>query len=470
MTSQSAIETVESGEAAAAGESLAPALPGVRAGSDSPMLALRHLTLAVADLVGLIVAARVFELWNRTTVPFVLVSWLLLSRGYRRRRRLVPSVSHEINQVVSAIGVGTVTAALVAIRTPWVANSLLNAAVLGIALLLGVRALLFGLVRLLRHAGKGTEPTIIVGASPAASQFGRALGRKREYGLRVVGFVDVDEDSDELPAPYLGSIELLPTFVERYGARHVILAFSKISDRDLVHRLRLFRDLPVQFHSVSRLHEFEPTEPVATDIDGYPVTSFGPPITRRTNWMKKRAFDLVVCTPLLAICAPVMLICALAVRISSPGPVLFRQQRVGHDCRPFEILKFRTMAVNSDSQTTWTVDRDPRVTAVGRFLRPTHLDELPQLWNVLRGEMSLVGPRPERPGFVDEFRTTVDGYNDRHRAPAGMTGWAQVNGYWGDTSIEDRARLDNRYIGSWSLWSDMKILARTIPTLFRRNS
>ena len=447
----------------------APSTRGGAPGSDTPFRAFSHVVLAIADLVGLVVASRVFDLWNRTTIPFVVVSWLLLSRGYSRQRRLVRSAGQDLNHVVSSVGAGTVVAALVAVRTPWVANSLLNAALLAAGLLLLSRGVIFGLVRLLRRAGKGAEPTIIVGAGSAAAQFGRAVTRKKQLGLEIVGFVD-REACDDLPAPYIGEIDRLPELVDRFAVRHVIVAFSKMGDRQLVRQLRQFRDLPVQFHSVSRLFEFEPTDPVASDIDGYPVTSFGPPVTGRTNWMAKRAFDVVISATLLLVTAPVMAVCALAVRFSSPGPVLFKQMRVGLGGRPFEILKFRTMEVNDDSETTWTVNHDPRITPVGRFLRPTHLDELPQLWNVLRGDMSVVGPRPERPAFVDKFSATVDGYEDRHRVPVGLTGWAQVNGYWGDTSIEDRARLDNRYIDSWSLWSDLKILLRTVPTLFRRSS
>jgi hypothetical protein len=154
------------------------------------------------------------------------------------------------------------------------------------------------------------------------------------------------------------------------------------------------------------------------------------------------------------------------VKFTSRGPTFFRQVRVGIAGRPFEILKFRTMKVNDDSATQWTVDDDDRVTAAGKVLRPSHLDELPQLINVLRGEMSLVGPRPERPHFVEQFGAEIDGYHERHRVPVGITGWAQVNGYWGDTSIETRVRLDNRYIENWSLWRDMVIGFRTIPTLF----
>ncbi len=145
--------------------------------------------------------------------------------------------------------------------------------------------------------------------------------------------------------------------------------------------------------------------------------------------------------------------------------MFFRQVRVGVGGAPFEMYKFRSMRVNDDHHTTWSVDDDQRVTRVGAFLRKTHLDELPQLINVLRGEMSIVGPRPERPYFVEQFSTEIDGYSERHRVPVGITGWAQVNGFWGDSSIEARVRLDNRYIENWSLWRDLVIAMRTVPTL-----
>jgi lipopolysaccharide/colanic/teichoic acid biosynthesis glycosyltransferase len=153
------------------------------------------------------------------------------------------------------------------------------------------------------------------------------------------------------------------------------------------------------------------------------------------------------------------------VRLSSPGPILFKQRRIGQRGEVFELLKFRTLSVNQDSDTTWSVSEDERRTAVGRLMRMLSIDELPQLVNVLRGEMSLVGPRPERPYFADQFRVAVPGYDDRHRVPAGMTGWAQVHGLRGDTSIKDRAVFDNHYVENWSLWRDLVILARTVETV-----
>jgi lipopolysaccharide/colanic/teichoic acid biosynthesis glycosyltransferase len=170
---------------------------------------------------------------------------------------------------------------------------------------------------------------------------------------------------------------------------------------------------------------------------------------------------------LLVLTAPLLVVAAIAVVATSPGPVLFRQMRVGQRNQLFELLKLRTLHVNDDGDTTWTTDGDRRITRVGGFLRRTCIDELPQLINVLRGQMSLVGPRPERPHFASGFCDEIQGYGDRQRVPAGLTGWAQVHGLRGDTSITERAHFDNHYVEHWSLWQDTVIVARTIGAVFR---
>jgi exopolysaccharide biosynthesis polyprenyl glycosylphosphotransferase len=200
---------------------------------------------------------------------------------------------------------------------------------------------------------------------------------------------------------------------------------------------------------------------------GIPLIRVKRAALRTRAWRVKRAFDLVVATAALVVAAPMFGLIALAVRLSSPGPVLFRQKRVGQGGQLVEVLKFRTLQVNDDSDKTWSVVTDVRVTPIGRVLRATSLDELPQLINVIRGDMSLVGPRPERPHFVSEFNERVARYDDRHRVPVGITGWAQVHGLRGDTSIEERARFDNRYIEHWSLWRDVVILGRTVAAVVR---
>jgi lipopolysaccharide/colanic/teichoic acid biosynthesis glycosyltransferase len=183
----------------------------------------------------------------------------------------------------------------------------------------------------------------------------------------------------------------------------------------------------------------------------------------------KRALDIALAGAALLALAPVLAACALAVRLADGPGVLFRQERIGLGGRPFTLLKFRTLRPRdeNESATRWNIADDHRMSPAGRLLRRTSLDELPQLWNVLRGDMSLVGPRPERPHFVRQFSAEHEGYADRHRMPAGITGLAQVHGLRGDTSIADRARFDNHYIDSWSLWQDVAIILRTAGSFFR---
>jgi exopolysaccharide biosynthesis polyprenyl glycosylphosphotransferase len=334
-----------------------------------------------------------------------------------------------------------------------------------IPLILIGRLISYQLAGLVRSRGYDLDDTLIVGTGPVGVEVARALRECPEFGLVPTGFVDRFDDED-LPLPIVGRPEHLPEILDRTGARHVILAFGAAGEAELVSIIRDCQDRTVQFYAVPRLFELGVShEDVGHEVDGLPLVPVRRPGAASSTWRAKRAFDVVVSSLLLILASPLLLACAIGVKLSSRGPVFFRQVRIGIGGKPFEILKFRTMRVNDDSATRWCVDDDDRVTRIGRFLRPSHLDELPQLFNVLRGEMSLVGPRPERPHFVEQFGSEIDGYHFRHRVPVGITGWAQVHGYWGDTSIETRVRLDNRYIENWSLWRDLVIGLRTIPTL-----
>ncbi|MGB6058921.1 MAG: exopolysaccharide biosynthesis polyprenyl glycosylphosphotransferase [Microthrixaceae bacterium] len=331
------------------------------------------------------------------------------------------------------------------------------------AVMLG-RLISFRLTGLARSRGFDVEDTLIVGIGPIGIDVAKALQDNPEFGLVPVGFVD--RFIDEVPLPLVGRPEDLPAILEATGIKHVILAFGAADEQELVGIIRRCQERLVQFYAVPRLFELGVSaEQVGHEVSGLPVVPLRRPGRSAGLWPAKRAFDLITAAVLTTLALPVLIGCAIAVKLTSPGPIFFRQVRIGVGGRPFEILKFRTMRVNDDSATQWSVQDDDRVTAVGRILRPTHLDELPQLLNVLKGEMSLVGPRPERPHFVEQFSSEIDGYEFRHRVPVGITGWAQVNGYWGDTSIETRVRLDNRYIENWSLWRDLVIGLRTIPTL-----
>jgi exopolysaccharide biosynthesis polyprenyl glycosylphosphotransferase len=221
-----------------------------------------------------------------------------------------------------------------------------------------------------------------------------------------------------------------------------------------------------------RMHELYRDAPDVERLRGYPLVRLVPDPTRRVSWLVKRTLDVVGAAAAMLVLAPVIAGCALAVILESGRPLLFAQVRVGLDGRRFRIYKLRTMkpADDREAQARWTIAGDPRVGTVGRFLRRTSLDELPQLWNIMRGDMSFVGPRPERPGFVEEFTAAHEGYWARHRVPVGLTGLAQVSGLRGNTSIADRARYDNYYIANWSLWLDLKIVLLTLRELLRRGT
>jgi len=338
---------------------------------------------------------------------------------------------------------------------------LVGSSVLGV--MLG-RVAMFKLIKVARQRNYDLEDTIIVGAGPTGVEVAAALQQNPEFGLVPYGFVD--RFDERLPYPIVGTPEQLREVLERTHVRHVVLAFGAATDSEMVAEVRRCAPLRVQFYTVPRFFELgvSPGD-MGYEVDGFALTALRRPGRRHGMWPLKRTFDIIVSLLLLVLTAPIMAACAVLVKLSSPGPVFFRQPRVGVNGGSFEMIKFRSMRVNDDHGTTWSVDDDHRVTRVGNVLRRSHLDELPQLLNVLRGEMSIVGPRPERPYFVEQFSGDIEGYDQRHRVPAGITGWAQVNGYWGDSSIETRVRLDNRYIENWTLWRDVVIGLRTIPTL-----
>lgn len=208
-----------------------------------------------------------------------------------------------------------------------------------------------------------------------------------------------------------------------------------------------------------------PSRPYTEDLMGLPVINIRyVPLTNTLNWVTKRFVDIVGSAAGLVLISPIMLLTALAVKLSSPGPIIFKQERIGLHNKPFWMYKFRTMEIQKESaeKRAWTVKDDPRVTKIGKFLRRTSLDEFPQLYNILRGDMSLVGPRPERPLFVEKFREEIPRYMIKHQVRPGLTGWAQINGYRGDTSIRKRIDYDIFYIENWTMGLDIKILFLTI--------
>ncbi len=419
-----------------------------------------------ADAVALFVAIAVLGHLGWLGLTFWVVSFAALRAAGSHRARINPRLSDDIAGILARLAVALL------VLVPFVADDHLGPymrlAGPAVVLVIAARGISYKLIREARAQGLVVDPTLIVGAGNLGVQVATTLQEHLEYGLHPVGFLDSFQD-DGLPLSILGDVQDLEYVIREFDVKRVIVAFGAAREPQLVSVIRDCDHLPVEVHVIPRFFELgvSPTQGMCVDdLWGIPLVRLSRSALRSAAWRTKRGFDLVVASMMLLVAGPVFAACALAVRLSGPGPVFFRQKRIGQRGEVFELLKFRTMKENDDSETTWSVAEDDRRTRVGSVLRRASLDELPQLVNVIRGEMSLVGPRPERPYFVDQFRVAVPGYEDRHRVPAGLTGWAQVHGLRGDTSIPERARFDNHYIEHWSLWRDVVIMCRTVKSVF----
>jgi exopolysaccharide biosynthesis polyprenyl glycosylphosphotransferase len=444
----------------------------------------------VGDFVALALAVALTLRWPGEPVPLSL-AWpvllfpalslaLLAARGtYRRRMRV--RILDGIVPVVGAVSIAAMIAALIDV---YAFGTGLSSAVVGHMWLLGVGGV--GVFRILavlaqrraRASGNIGRATLVVGAGLVGSRIARRLAGTPEYGLRPVGFLDaepLDDSRGPRDLPVLGGPDDIEWIAEMTGAQHVVLAFSSAPDHALVPLVRSCEQLGLEVSLVPRLFDSVNDRFQYEALGGTPLLALRATDPLGWQFALKHALDRLLGAGLLLLCAPLMLGLALAVRRSSRGPVLFRQRRVGRDGRAFDLLKFRTMFalptadgfIPRAGSAPGGVEGADRRTGLGRLLRRTSMDELPQLINVVKGEMSLVGPRPERPEFVELFNRDITRYDDRHRVRSGITGWAQVHGLRGQTSLSDRVELDNYYIEHWSLALDVKILALTALAVLR---
>lgn len=424
----------------------------------APLAAVLPLT----DTAALLGAALIVGHADRLGAAYVAVAFVLLLTSGTQRSRINPRLSDDIAPLIGWLAVALLVVAPL-VSSDAQRGRFVGIAPAAIALVLAGRAFAYKAIRETRARGYILEPTLIVGAGKLGEKAAKTLQDHPEFGLVPVGFLDSFDDSG-LPLPILGSVHDLEPVVREFDIRRIIVAYGATREPEMVRIIRASDRLPVEVHVMPRFFELGVASegPSTDDLWGIPLIRLRRSALRTAAWRTKRAFDLVLGSVALVLSSPVFLLAAVAVRLSSRGPVFFRQKRLGQRGEVIELLKFRTLRMNNDSDTKWSVGDDERRTWVGSILRRASLDELPQLINVLRGEMSLVGPRPERPFFVDRFRVAVPGYDDRHRVPAGLTGWAQVHGLRGDTSIEERAVFDNHYVENWSLWRDIVILFRTV--------
>jgi Undecaprenyl-phosphate glucose phosphotransferase len=337
------------------------------------------------------------------------------------------------------------------------------------------RAVFREMLRFARRRGYNQRYAVVVGGGEPAAEVLRVLKRRPDVGIRVIGLLSDKRDVPTRDVPWLGSMEEIRKVLDARTVDLVFIALPHVDYPRLATVLNDIGDEPVAIHFVPDVFAVSALASLRRGFEEFediPFIHLRDTALYGWNLVLKRVFDLGLGLVALGFAAPVMLTIAAAIKLTSRGPVLYRQDRMGLDGRRFRMLKFRTMCVDAEAATgpVWARPGDPRRTRLGTFLRETSLDELPQLWNVLRGEMSLVGPRPERPSFVEEFRRRVPGYMLRHKVKAGITGWAQINGWRGNTSIEKRIEYDLYYIESWSIAFDLKILCQTLWLGFRNRN
>jgi exopolysaccharide biosynthesis polyprenyl glycosylphosphotransferase len=336
------------------------------------------------------------------------------------------------------------------------------------------RIILLGIEKTLYVRGRELRNAVIIGANESANQIYSSIHNHPLLGYRLIGYFSDTRCDSSMPlsnARYLGTLEIAPDKIVNENIELALIALKYDEHAKLYALVQECEGVNVELMMVPDILEMmtTPTKLGWKEIEGIPFIRLkGIPMT---TWgrITKRLFDIIIAAILLIILSPLFLLLTVLIKLGSRGPIFYLQERIGMDGTNFMMMKFRSMKIDAESETgpVWAKNNDPRRTPIGAFLSRTSIDELPQLINVFRGEMSLVGPRPERPFFVDKFKSLVPKYLDRHRVKTGMTGWAQVNGLRGNTSLEERIRYDIYYIENWSLWFDIKILIKTIGEIFR---
>jgi Undecaprenyl-phosphate glucose phosphotransferase len=343
------------------------------------------------------------------------------------------------------------------------ATMVLFSVLTGIALVTA-RRLSWALIRTLRSHGYNQSFALIVGAGRVARKTARALRMASWMGIKNIGFVEDKSHALAGDLDLVGGFGDLPDLIQRYRVSHVFIALPMSRYEDARRVFNILSQSLVEVRLVADVPNIAGLSLTTANLDGLPVIGLRESPHFGLNIVVKRAMDVVLSLIGLILLSPLLMLIAILVKLTSPGPVLFRQPRCGLNGKTFHMLKFRSMRVDAEKQTgaVWAQKNDDRRTRLGAFLRKTSLDELPQLINVLRGDMSLVGPRPERPEFISKFSQTIPNYMARHCVKAGITGWAQVHGWRGNTSLRKRLQYDLYYITHWTPWLDLRILWMTL--------
>jgi Undecaprenyl-phosphate glucose phosphotransferase len=401
-------------------------------------------------------------------IGLIVIYWFLISvnSDILKINRFV-----NTNKVLKDILIGysvlsTVTIATVAIFGDFRPNDKLILYPLLYSVILSTIVRLFYLttIKHLLRCGYQQKSVLLIGSGHSAKQLIKKLLSKPELGIRIQGILSDSHMEGPFEGLYIGGLEHFPETLHEHQIDEVIIAkpiSDELSIKCIVERCE---KEGVRFCIVPDFYNIIPKWTVLNSFGDIPVIAVrNEPLNIFSNRIIKRVFDIIVSFAGLLILSPVLLVIAIAIKMTSPGPILFRQNRIGNNNNTFTLYKFRSMVVQrcQDSDTMWTTSNDKRVTPIGKILRKTNLDELPQLWNVLGGDMSIVGPRPEREHFVDKFSVEIPNYRIRHLVKSGITGLAQANGWRGDTSIQKRIENDLYYLENWSIWLDLKIIFMT---------
>ncbi|WP_245865441.1 sugar transferase [Rhodococcoides kyotonense] len=447
------------------------------------------------DVLTAVLAVGVGVLWRAGSltelgwIPWLFVPIVIAILGARSlyRRSLRRNFLDEVGPVETSVAfavLGVLTIMLVA-GTEYRPSPVMVRIWICAAVFIAAGRLVRVLIqRRLRSKYHSAAPTLIIGGGPIGHQLVARMRQFPEYGLEPVGLVDVPPvapvdptASDFIDVPYLGTPSEFEKIARSTGAEEVIIAFSAVQHEQLVAATRTAHKLGMRVWVVPRLFDTVGNKTRVEHIGGLPLMVMPHVDPKGWQFLLKGALDRTLTAFGLLLLSPVFLLLMLLVRLSSPGPIFFAQERIGRDGIPFDCLKFRSMRpprasdaefVRTEGAAPGGVEGVDRRTKIGKIMRQTSLDELPQLLNVLKGDMSLVGPRPERPVYVDLFEMQIRRYGERHRVKAGVTGWAQVHGLRGQTSIADRAEWDNYYIENWSVWLDLKILFLTVLAVLKR--
>jgi exopolysaccharide biosynthesis polyprenyl glycosylphosphotransferase len=436
---------------------------------------LRRATALALDLVAALAALLLAAAGGARLASLPAIAFLATVLAVLHRSRPAwhdGSLLDDLRQVVGAASQAVLALAAVGALTghPVDADAALHLWLPSAVLLTGVRP---GRRRLPQLGGTESRPTLIVGAGRVGSELAARLTREPWHGLQPVGFLDEPSGAGGI-LPTLGTPAALDEAVAATGAECVVIAFTTLADEQLLPLLEQCERLRLRTLVVPRLYEADSTRTRRQAVGLVALAELQPTDPRGVGFAVKHLIDRLVAAVALLVLAPLLAVVAVLVKVTSTGPFLYRQRRVGRDGHEFTMLKFRTMRPGEERRPPAPPDPgcapggiEPvdRRTRLGALLRRSSLDELPQLLNVLRGDMSLIGPRPERPEYVRQFVADVAGYERRHRVKSGITGLAQVSGLRGPTSLAERTRFDNAYIQNWSYWLDFKIAVRTIKVM-----